>query len=147
MRLDDGFRTLISFGGAFGVTLWEKEVTPPGMDGGGPVDTTTMRNSFWRTRNPRWLITLTDLAATVAYDPFFYTTALTFMNVNTFLDVQFPDTAIVSFWGFLDKWTPNPNREGEQPTANIIIVPTNQDENGFEVNPVYVGPPNAWIGG
>jgi len=51
-RIDDGFQTLVSFANYPDVLLWEKEVTPPGVDGGGANETTTMRNTAWRTRSP-----------------------------------------------------------------------------------------------
>ena len=53
MRIDDGHSTTISFADFPTVKFWEKEVTPPGVDGGGPNDTTTMRNVILRTMAPK----------------------------------------------------------------------------------------------
>ncbi len=41
-RLDDGYQTLIEFAENPAIKLWEKSVTPPGIDGGDAIDTTTM---------------------------------------------------------------------------------------------------------
>jgi hypothetical protein len=139
-RLDDGFPTLIELAGVPGVVglrLLEKEVTPPGIDMGGTVDTTTMRNSFWRTRNPKHLATLTALTGVMAYDPFIFSD-FTIFGVNIQATVGFSDGSSVIFWGTFDKFTPNPHREGEQPTANITFEPTNQDNAGNEIFPLYV---------
>jgi hypothetical protein len=59
IRLDDGHSTIFMFSEAPTIKLFEKEVTPPGMTSGGPIDTTTMRNVAWRTMTPRSLKTLT----------------------------------------------------------------------------------------
>lgn len=139
MRIDDGFRTIISLP-AFGLTLWEKEVTPPGLDGGGPVDTTTMRNINLRTKNPKHLYTMTDMKVKAAYDPLYYDAAVLSINVNQLIIVIFPNLGQLAFWGYLDKFDPDPLKEGEQPTANVTIVCTNQDTNGVEMTPNYIAP-------
>src|SRR6516165_11371623 len=71
-KVGDGYQTLFMFGilGASGqFPFWEKEVKPVGIDGGEFVDTTTMRNSVWRTYAARHLKTLTTMTANVAWDP------------------------------------------------------------------------------
>lgn len=135
--LNDGFSTIVSIGG---VDFFEKEVTPPGIDGGGPNDTTTMRNLAWRTRQPKFLVTLTESEILVAYDSSVYDdtgTILDNVNVNQLLVITFPDSHAVAFWGWLDKFKANAIKEGEQPTAMITIVPSNQNNSGVEVAPVW----------
>lgn len=44
-RLDDGHSTRVSFADYPSVAFYEKTVTPPGVDGGGENDTTTMLNT------------------------------------------------------------------------------------------------------
>lgn len=44
-KLGDGFSTKIAFAADADVSLWEKTVTPPGVDGGDAVDTSTMHNT------------------------------------------------------------------------------------------------------
>lgn len=134
--LSDGFSTRISLTGA-GVTFEEKEVTPPSLDGGGPNDTTTMRKIAWRGKRPKMLKTMDKMTLKVAYDPAFYSTTVAQVNVNQLLVVTFPDTHTLSFWGWLNKFAPDPHKEGEQPTAMIEIECSNENNSGVEVAPVY----------
>jgi len=137
-RINDGFSTTIEFTGATsGLTVfWEKEVAPPGLAGGGANDTTTMRNTSWRTMAPKNLKTLTDSVITVAYDPDMVTEMNSIINVNMLIVITFPAAETLAFWGFVDTVTFAPIVEGEQPTADITIVPTNQDDSDVEVAPV-----------
>lgn len=136
-RLDDGFKTLISLGGT---NLWEKSVTPPAMEGGGEVDTTTMRNTNWRTKNPKKLKTMGESSFTAAYDPAAYNTLLAQVNVNQLITVTFPNNATLRFWGWLDSFAPGELVEGEQPTADCTIICSNQNASGVEVAPLYGAP-------
>jgi hypothetical protein len=138
-RLDDGYQTTIEFsvgGSGEGIKFWEKNVTPPGMDAGGANDTTTMRNTLYRTKAPKYLITMTDMTLTVAYDPDLYSSILDMIRVNQLITINWPDGASLEFWGWLDKFTPGQVMEGAQPEATITIVPSNQNEDGEEVAPV-----------
>lgn len=136
-RIDDGFATLISFAEDSDVQMWEKEVTPPGIDGGGENDTSTMRNTTWRTRAPKSLKTLTEGSAVVAYDPAVYDEIVAMLNVNQEITITFPDSSTLVFWGWLNEFTPGANVEGEQPTADITIIASNQNAAGTETAPVY----------
>ena len=140
-RIDDGHSTTISFGTGPsgtgpGITMWEKEVTPPGMDGGGENDTSTMRNTLYRTKSPKSLISLTEMSITVSYDTDIYNDVIEMINTNQEITITFPDTSTLVFWGWLDKFTPAAVVEGEQPTAEIAIVCSNQDADGDEIAPV-----------
>lgn len=134
--LTDGHPTTITFPGA-GVTFAEKEVTPPGIDGGGFNDTTTMRTSTWRTRQPKRLKTLDKVSVKAAYDPAFLSTSVAQINVNQLIVVTFSDTHTWTFWGYLNKFVPDACKEGDQPTAELEIICTNQNTSGVEVAPVY----------
>jgi len=137
-RLDDGYQTLISFANNPTVHFWEKSVTPPGMDGGGPTATTTMHNTQLRTFAPKFLVTMTEGSMVCAYDPVVYDEIITnLLNQNQLITVTFPDGSTVQFWGWVDKFTPNEHTEGEQPTANVSIQPSNQNDSGVETLPVY----------
>jgi hypothetical protein len=139
--LNNGYQTLISFASNPTVHLKEKTVTPPGIDGGDEIDTTTMRNSVWRTKQPRTLKTLTEASITAVYDPLCYNELLAMINVNQQITITFPDGSSLQFWGWLKNFTPNENSEGEQPTAACSIVPGNQDNTGAEVGPTYAAAP------
>jgi hypothetical protein len=136
-RIDDGYQTLVSFASAPSVQFYQKTVTPPGMDGGGEVDTTTMLNETYRTRNPKPLITMSNMSMTAAYDPGVYDSILSLINVNNLITVTFPDGATLAFYGWLNSFTPGECTEGTQPTATVDIIPSNQDESGVETAPVY----------
>tara|TARA_R110002167_G_scaffold46072_1_gene137792 strand:- start:2 stop:454 length:453 start_codon:yes stop_codon:yes gene_type:complete len=134
-RLDDGFATTITL--ANGTTLYEKSVTPPGLDGGGAIDTTTMRNTLYRTNSPKSLITLSECSVTVAYDPNAYSAIITTLNTNQLITVTFPDGTTIAFWGWLNSFTPGEATEGEQPTAEMNVVPSNHNN---AAPPVEVAP-------
>jgi len=136
-RIDDGFATLISFSEDSDVQMWEKEVTPPGISGGGENDTSTMRNTAWRTRAPKSLITLSEASFSAAYDPAVFDEIVSMVNVNQLITITFPDSSTLAFWGWIDEFTPGSNVEGEQPTADVTIIPSNQNGSGAEVAPVY----------
>jgi hypothetical protein len=140
-RIDDGHATLIEFSEAPNLKLYEKEVTPPGLDGAGGNNTTTMRNVEWRTFAPKKLKTMTELTASVAYaTDAVYQDMPSLLQVNQLITVTFPDGSTVEFWGFIDKLAPQRNTEGNQPTMELTVVCTNQDDTGAEVAPVYTAP-------
>lgn len=140
-RMDDGFSTTISFSADSDVQLWEKEVTPPGVSGGGPIETSTMLNTAWRTMWPKALKSLTESSLVAAYDPAVYDEIVAMVGVNQLITITFPDDSTLAFWGWLDEFTPNANVEGEQPTAQVTIQPSNQNSSKVEVAPVYTAAP------
>ena len=141
MRIDDGHSTTISFADFPTVKFWEKEVTPPGVDGGGPNDTTTMRNVILRTMAPKKLKTMTEMTFTAAYDPEALQECFTMANINQLLTVNFPDGSQWTFWGWLDKMIPDTISEGSQPTATVTIQPSNQNASGVETIPIFTPAP------
>lgn len=138
-RIDDGWQTLITFANAPSIALLfaEKSVTPPGIDGGGLNDTTTMRNSVWRTGAPKNLKTLSESGFECSYDPAVLDDILTMINDNQLITITFPDGSSWDFWGFLNSFKPNPVVEGQQATAVCQLLPTNQNADGVETAPVH----------
>ena len=145
-RLGDGYQTLLSFAdpSTYGtgeqtavVAFWEREVTPPGIDGGDAVENTTMHNQQWRTMNPRHLKTLTESSINAAYDPAIYVSILSIINANTSVTVWFPDHSYLCFWGYLKSFEPGPLAEGKMPECAIKVTPTNHDNEGNECAPIY----------
>ena len=137
--LDTGNPTTITLGSgpSASVVFKEKEVTPPSMEGGEAIDTTTMRNTAIRTKLPRRLKDLSDMSLLVSYDPEAYDDIWDMINVNQSITVNFPDDANVQFYGFLKSFKPN-RMNDEQPTAEITITPTNVNSStGAEAEPVY----------
>lgn len=133
--LGDGFKTTISFASNPSVKFFEKDVTPPGISGGGANDTTTMRNTAWRTKQPKKLKTLSTAQAMCAYDPDVYTDIVSMINVNQLITITFPDNSTLAFWGWVDEFTPEQIKEGDQPTATVKIECSNQNDAGAEVAP------------
>lgn len=138
--LTDGFSSLIEFAADATVLFYEKTVTPPGIDGGGEIDTTTMHNTAWRTKAPKSLKTLSEAACTVAYDPATYPEIVALVNVNNLITITFADTSTLAFYGWLNTFTPGELVEGEQPTADIGIICSNVNGSNVETAPVYTAP-------
>lgn len=134
--LTEGFSTILTFSlGA--VQFAEKTVQPPGLDSGGPNDTTTMRNTRWRTMQPKKLVTATPIKGKCAYATSAYQTLLTQLGQNQQITVTFSDLTKVTIWGYLDKFEPQEVKEGSQPEADFTVQPTNQDNSGNEQAPVW----------
>ena len=141
--MEDGFSTTISFSsselsssGVLTLYMQEKEVTPPGVDGGEKIDVTTMRNTSWRTFAPRNLKTLMEAPINVAWDPGLYDEMNNMINDNQSITITLPDTATIVFWGFVKSFTPSAHVEGSQPMASVSIEPTNRNASGAETAPV-----------
>jgi len=138
-RLTDGFPTKIAFSRDPDISFWETEVTPPGIDGGDAVETSTMFNTDWRTMAPRRLKTLTDATITAAYDPNVFNQLVELCNEEGSVTVTFSDGSTLSFYGYLKMAEPGACVEGEMPTMEITVVPTNYDPtNKVEAAPVLV---------
>lgn len=139
IHLENGHRTLINFAYDPDVSLWEVEVTPPGFDGGDPVDTTHMHRTKYRGKAPRTLIDMTDAGITCFYDPAVITQIRNLLNRETTITIHFPDGSTWAAYGFLRVFTPDPNVEGEAPTATVAVTMTNSDPtSGAEEEPVLV---------
>ncbi len=136
--MNDGFSTTIAFASDSSILMEEKEIAPPGIDGGGAIDVTTMQNTKWRTMVPKSLKTLSEVSLVVAWDPQFFNEVDDMINLNQQITVTFPDGASLVFFGFINTFVPNAHVEGEQPTAEMTIIPTNQNTSGVEVNPNYI---------
>ena len=144
--MGDGYQTTIDFSSsemtsdAFIITLMEeKEVTVPGIAGGGANDASTMRNTAWRTMSPKSLKTLTPATFTVAWDSALFEEIVAMININQLITITFPDASTLAFWGWIDDFAPGAQVEGAQPTATITIIPSNQngDDNDAEIAPDY----------
>ncbi len=127
IKLTDGYRTLVTFAADTDISFWEKAITPPGLEGGDPIDTTTMHNDTYRTMASRALKTMTPFQMTAGYDPAILTQVLALINVETTVTVTFPDGSTWAFYGFLKNFVPGQLVEGTFPEATIEVVPTNAD--------------------
>lgn len=138
VALRDGHSSKIAFQADPDVSFWEKSVKPPGIDGGDPIETSTMHNTTWRTMAPRSLRTATPLTVVAAYDPRVFDQIVALVNVETGITVHFSDGSTLDFYGFLQNFEPNELAEGTHPEATITITPTNtHPTSGAEVAPNY----------
>lgn len=140
VRLDDGFSTTIELEGAPTVKLYEKEITPPNISAGGPIETTTMRNLAWRTRSPKKLKAMGAITAVCAYATDAIPVLFAQVGVNQRMTISFADGSWLRIWGWLEEFTPAAFTEGEQPTASVVFQPSMHDNNGIEVAPEYQPP-------
>lgn len=137
IKLKDGHRTLITFANNPTISLWEKTVQPPGVDGGDAIEQTTMHNSDWRTSAPRSLKTLMESSFKCAYDPNCYNQLITQINLETTITVTFRDGSTLAFYGWLRTFEPDELQEGTQPEATCTFTPSNFDPtNKVEAAPV-----------
>lgn len=144
IKLKDGFSTKITFAADPDVSFWEKTVKPPGIDGGDPIEQTTMHSIAWRQMAPRQLRTLTESTTKVAYDPAVYSQIVALINVETTVTVTFPDGSTLAFYGFLQKFEMDDLQEGTQPEATVTLTPTNFDPvNHVEAAPVLTSVPGT----
>ena len=135
-KLWDGYQVKVTFALDPDVSLWEKTITPPGIDGGDAIDQTTQHNDDWRTSAPRGLVTLTESTFTAAYDPAAYSQLLALVNKLTTVTELFCDGSTIAYYGFLRTFQPDAMSEGTQPEATVTITPTNFDHvNGVEAGP------------
>lgn len=139
-RLDDGFSTTIELELVPTVKLYEKEITPPNIAGGGPIETTTMRNIAWRTSAPKQLKQMGQITTTCAYATDSFPVLFAQIGINQRMTVSFPDGSSLRLWGWLDEFTPSSFKEGEQPTATVKFQPSMRDNDGEEVAPEYTDP-------
>ena len=147
-RIDDGYKTLVSIKDYEDLKFWEKSVGPPALNGGDPIDTTTMLNGpnypaekGVRTKAVRALVSLDDFTLTVSYDPVIYADLMIILNVETTLTIQFPNGGRYAFYGALVSFDPGDLSEGEHPEASVTFTVTNQDPiTGQEEKPVYFPP-------
>lgn len=137
IMLENSHSTKIAITADPDISFWEVDVTPPGIDGGEPIDVTTMHNTSVRTRAPRALKDFTEGQTTVGYDPNIFNNALAVVNVETTITVHFPDGSTLAFFGYLRTFTPaGMSGDGTFPTATVVFTPTNRDSSGSEQSPV-----------
>ena len=137
IRLPDGATSKVAFSLDSDISLWETEVTPPGMDGGEKIDITTMHNTTYSVFVPQQLITNTPISFTAAYDPAVYSQIVAIINSEGSVTVSFYDGSTVDVFAYLQKFEPNGMTRGGMPLANVTVEVTNYDPvNRLEVGPV-----------
>jgi len=136
LPLRDGFATMITIANDPTIEFWETETTPPGKDGGDPIDTTTFHNTARRTKSPRALVEDTTFSTTVAYDPAVEVAIEAQINVNQEYTVTYNDGSTKAVWGWLRVFNPQSHTDGEMPQAQIDFEVSNVDLAFAEQAPV-----------
>jgi hypothetical protein len=137
--LRDGYATLITLSLRPAIKLYEREVTPPALVGGGKIESTHMRRSVWRMQDPKTLKGLGDLVATVMYAvPAYGNDIMADLNTIQVITVRWPNNATLAFYGWVDNFAPSGHSEGNLPTAVITIIPAlYNNTTGAEAGPLY----------
>lgn len=125
--LTNGCITTVAFSAVAGYPLFEISVTPPGIDNGDEIDTTTMWNDSCRTKYPRCWDEWTPASMRVAYDPEFYGVYTSLIGVNQSVTVTFPNGDTLDFFGYMKSFIPSELEDGKFPEAEVEIVVTNWD--------------------
>lgn len=134
----DGYATLITLSALPAAKLYEREVTPPQLDGGGSIESASMRNTNWRVKDPKTLVGIGDLVATVMYASVSYSQISALINSPQTITLRWPDGATLQFYGYVDKFAPGGHSEGNLPTATITIVVTlRHPTTGAETSPIF----------
>src|SRR3990167_6685658 len=136
--LTDGYSTTYSFAADTTIELEEIEVTPPSIKGGGPISLSTMLNSAVRTQGPKSLYSVGQIAVTVAYDESKLADIIALVQVNNLLTITFPSGNKWNLWAWLEEFNPTGNKEGERPTANLVIEVSNRNASNVETPPAYL---------
>lgn len=126
-KMPNGYQTEVAFSAAPAVALWERDITPPSLEGGDPIDTSTQFNTTYLTKYPGSLVDMGMFSMVCGYDPVAYSTLLSLINVNTTVTVHFPNGDSLAFYGYLKSFKPGPLSRGKMPEATVEVVPTNSD--------------------
>ena len=132
-KIADGFSSKITITSDPNIDFWEKQVTPPAVEGGDPVEQTTMFNSTWRTALPPDLKSLESVTATVAYDPEVYNQIIAIINANTTITVTWPDGSTLAFFGWLRRFEPAALVDADQPEATVTFEVSNLDPSDVRI--------------
>lgn len=137
-----GYKILITFALDPDIEFWEKTVKPSGLDGGDPIDTTTMHNNVVRTKAPRALVESTDLTIKATYNPVAVGSIRAILNKETTVTTRWWDGSTFAQYGFLRTFEPDDVAEDGNPEATITVSITNQDPvTGAVEEGVYAAPP------
>ncbi len=136
-RLTDGHPTRMSFSLNPNLLIYEMSVKPPGIAGGGPNDTTSMRNTTWRTRQPKKLKSLKAISFTAQYNTLAFNQLLAMVNNIQTATITYSDGTNHVVYGWIDDVDYNDTVEGSPPTMTVTFEPSNADANGNEIGPVF----------
>src|SRR4026209_2522177 len=85
-----GFSSVFAFSRDPDLEIQEISGTPPPLEGGDPIDITTMHNVEYITKEPQALIDTGESTWTVAWDPVVYNRARSLINQRGSITQHFP---------------------------------------------------------
>lgn len=147
MYLTNGFKALATFGFNPALQVRVKEIQWPEIDGGGPIDTTVMHNKVLYTNAPKALFKVGSIKLTVQYDPVIWTrifdpalnavglqaipgiNSVGIINVPTTCVLSAPDSASLTLYIYINKFTPAGYKIDDLPMADMELIPTNVNPN------------------
>lgn len=162
MQLPDGYSIILTTafpsGGNINLFISEREVQPPKMSLGGPIDTVTMRNMFVTTKASKSLVDFGAITIQARYDPGIYIFLSTIvvdraaagapppgraagtrwrMGENAPHTLTFPDGFTGTFWGWYEEITPPSHKAGDMPLMEVKIEISNRNSAGTETPPTF----------
>ena len=144
-KLTKSWKTTVTIAADLTLEFFEQSVTPPGIDGGTPIDTSTMLNTKWKTQSPGRLIMMTDMTIKGYYDPLIYSSLALYVNVITTITLTFPDLSTLAFYGFIKQVAFSElTNDNSKPSVTLTIAAANQDPSTcVEAAPVYTAGPGT----
>lgn len=140
---EDGFGTIITVDGIADLKMEEVETQPPGWDGGGAISTTTHRNGpasgpKLRTSAPKRLTGLSPMNLKVVYQTSVDAVIRANIKKVKLFTLTYPDGATLQLYAWIESFKPGSNKEGEQPSADVEIIPAlRHPTTGVVTAPVY----------
>jgi hypothetical protein len=113
-----------------------KSIQLLGVDGGDPIDATTLANTDFMTKQPQTLKEMMDFSFTCQYFADDLTKVLTEVNKLQSLSITGINPGFSeNFWGWLKSYEPRESGKGEEATASGTVVVACMDTNGVEQSP------------
>lgn len=141
-KMDNGYKITVTIGVDPDISVWEKTITPPGLDQGDMIDTTTQHNADGvRSMAFRAFTTITEGSMEVGFNENYLTQIKSVIGVNTTLTFTLPNLGTIAAFGGVRTFEPTGLTDGEHPTATMALAITNTDpETGDIEAPVYTPP-------
>lgn len=145
LMIKNGWKSLVTFSEDPDISIYEKAVTPFGIDNGETINITTQHNNLVVTKAPNALYEVTDGQFTFAYSPSQLAGLKALKGVNQTITYTFPNGDTWAVYGYLKSAIFGVLERGTYPEGTAVIIHTNIDPtDGSEAEPVYtayVAPP------
>lgn len=140
IKLPNGMKSIVVFARLPLCRFYTMKLKQGKIDGGDPINQSTMLNTAVQTKAFRFLREEGDSQATAAYDPYFREQIRNdLINKNGSVTEYLPEGSYEDYYGGLKDADFAELAEGELPTVTLTIVKTNYDPvNRVEVAPVFV---------